>query len=270
MACHFPELMLLQNPSSGAQKVSLPSLLSLSIWETDRRVQSDPQLPILSLTLEHSFNIIIDAQKKREKKKKMSTRMSPCLPRRHAEPKPLCRSLVPPLLDGTLTCTRSDFPSGYNIHLLTSHPPEPRRAGDFLFHLLLSVGGWLSPLHTSRTQRRAEGCGVPGGRAPRDQNCWRILQNTREVPGMCSGSVPGTGTLSRARLCASPWVCAPESSQPSRGGRQARRRPASSQDEQRGGDGPRTQKRCRVEPSGVLKALSDLTTLELRSEGGGG
>ena len=83
MARHFPELMLLQNPSSGAQSLHA-SLLSLSIWETDHRVQSDPQLPVLSLTLEHSFNIIIDAQEKGERKKK-STRMSPCPPRRHAE-----------------------------------------------------------------------------------------------------------------------------------------------------------------------------------------
>lgn len=71
MACHFPELMLLQNPTSGAEKVALPSLLSLSIWEADRRVQSDLQLPILSLTLERSLNIIINAQKKRKKKKKV-------------------------------------------------------------------------------------------------------------------------------------------------------------------------------------------------------
>lgn len=78
MACHFPELMLLQNPTSGAEKVSLPSLLSLSIWETDCRVQSDLQLPILSLTLEHSLNIIINAQKKREKKK--FAHQNVCLP----------------------------------------------------------------------------------------------------------------------------------------------------------------------------------------------
>ena len=90
-----------QNPTSGAEKVALPSLFSLSIWEADRIVQSDLQLPILSLTLERSLNIIINAQKKR-KKKKLSTRMSPCPPRRHAEPKPLCCSLVPPLLDDTL------------------------------------------------------------------------------------------------------------------------------------------------------------------------
>lgn len=177
----------------------------------------------------------------------MSTRMSPCPPRRHAEPKPLCCSLVPPLLDDTLTSTRSDFLSGYNIPLLTSHPPKPRRAGDFLFHLPLCVGCWLSPLHTSRTPRCAEGCGVPSRQAPCDRNCWRILQNTREAPGVCSGSVPGTGMSPRARLCESPWVCAYESSQPSRGGRQACGRPASSQDEWRGGDGPHMQKRCRPE-----------------------
>lgn len=69
MACHFPELMLLQNPTSGAEKVSLPPLLSLSIWEADCRVQSSLQLPIFSLTLERSLNIIINAQKKREKRK---------------------------------------------------------------------------------------------------------------------------------------------------------------------------------------------------------
>lgn len=172
MACHFPELMLLQNPTSGAEKVALPSLLSLSIWEADRRVQSDLQLPILSLTLERSLNIIINAQKKRKKKKKLSTRMSPCPPRRHAEPKPLCCSLVPPLPDDTLSCTRSDFLSEYNIHLLASHQPQPRRAGDFLFHLLLSACCWLSPLHTSRTPRRAEGCGVPGRQDPWDRKCW--------------------------------------------------------------------------------------------------
>ena len=57
-----------QNPTSGAEKVAMPSLLSLSIWEADRRVQSDLQLPILSLTLERSLNIIINAQKKRKKK----------------------------------------------------------------------------------------------------------------------------------------------------------------------------------------------------------
>ena len=68
--------MLLQNPSSGAQKVSVPSLLSLSIWETDHRVQSDPQLPVLSLTLEHSFNIIIDAQEKRERENKVPQNVS--------------------------------------------------------------------------------------------------------------------------------------------------------------------------------------------------
>lgn len=63
--------------------------------------------------------------------------MSACPPRRHARPKPLC-CLIPPLLDDRLSCTRSDFLSDYNIHLLTSHQPKP---------LLHEARGWAPDVH---------------------------------------------------------------------------------------------------------------------------
>lgn len=202
--------------------------------------------------------------RKKEKKKKLSTRMSPCPPRRHAEPKPLCCSLVPPLPDDTLSCTRSDFLSEYNIHLLASQQPQPRRAGDFLFHLLLSACCWLSPLHTSRTPRRAEGCGVPGRQDPWDRNAGEF-NKTCVKPLVCARAVSrGLGPHQEQGCVSIPGSVPPRAhSLAGEADRTAGSQPAPLRTKRRGGDGHRMEKRHREETSGLRNVLSGLTTLEL-------
>ena len=114
-----------QNPTSGAEKVALPSLFSLSIWEADRIVQSDLQLPILSLTLERSLNIIINAQKKRKKKKVVHQNVSlPAQETRRAQTTVLQPRSAPP---GRHTLVQ-DQTSSLSIIFTCSPPINPTPA----------------------------------------------------------------------------------------------------------------------------------------------
>ena len=265
MACHFPELMLLQNPTSGAEKVALPSLLSLSIWEADRRVQSDLQLPILSLTLERSLNIIINAQKKRKKKKKSCP--PECLPARPGDtqspnhcaaasfhPSRTTRSLV------------QDQTSSLRIIFTCLPPinpnPDAQATSSFICCCLRAAGFPRCTQAEHRGERRA--VGSPADRILGIGNAGEF-NKTCVKPLVCARAVSrGLGPHQEQGCVSIPGSVPPRAhSLAGEADRTARSQPAPLRTKRRGGDGHRMEKRHREETSGLRNVLSGLTTLEL-------